>query len=190
MAIASGKAVNTKMAKAASGLIQNTLSLSLSGDPRVDWAKIKRLLRDSLQPEIQRCATNLDYLIAFNRGKLIAGNLAAMWMEHGAYLRAREALEKALVEDQLIAGADDLSGVHVMTIHKSKGKQFDAVIIVREGQQIGLREWRSTMVWRDDPAPHFRSRKILRVAITRAQTRVLLLEPHFPQCPILSPHTL
>lgn len=40
------------------------------------------------------------------------------------------------MEDQLLAGVDDLRGVHVMTIHNSKGKQVDAVIIVRERQRL------------------------------------------------------
>ena len=105
-------------------------------------------------------AGDLNYLIAFNRGKRIAANLSDMWMEEGAYVRAREALDNALMEDQLLSGVDDLRGIHVMTIHKSKGKQFDAVIIVREGQAIGPHQWQSTLVWRDDPAPYIRSRKI------------------------------
>ena len=147
-------------------------------------------MRESDQSEIRRIADNLDYLIAFNRGKRIAANLSAMWINEGAYVRAREALDTALVEDQLLADLEDLRGIHVMTIHKSKGKQFDAVIILREGQRLGPRQWRSTLVWRDDVAPYHRSRKILRVGITRAKNRVLMLEPTYPPCPILTPHTL
>ncbi|MNT75485.1 hypothetical protein D3C72_2143830 [compost metagenome] len=73
-----------------------------------------------------------------------------------------------------------------MTIHKSKGKQFDAVILVREGIRQGAKEFRSSLVWRGDAAPYDRSRKILRVGVTRARRYVLMLEPTFPACPIMS----
>ena len=171
-------------------MVNGARALNLTGDPGRDWTQVKRLLRESDQAEISRIASDLDYLIAFNRGKRIAANLSAMWMDEGAYVRAREALDIALVEDQLLAGVDDLRGIHVMTIHKSKGKQFDAIIIVREGQRLGANQWQSTLVWRDDPAPYHRSRKILRVGITRAKSRVLMLEPFYPVCPILTPHVL
>lgn len=188
--IAAGKEVKTQLGQTVEALVLGARELNLTGNPGEDWIQIKRLLRASDQEKISRIASNLDYLIAFNRGKRIAANLSAMWMSEGAYVHAREALDTALVEDQLLAGMDDLRGIHVMTIHKSKGKQFDAVIIFREGQQLGPQQWRSTLVWRDDAAPYHRSRKILRVGITRAKTRVLMLEPMYPTCPILTPYTL
>lgn len=192
LSLAAGKSVKTQLCCSLETLIQGARELSLTGAPGADWILIKRLLRASDQPNIRRIAENLDFLIAFNRGKRIAANLATMWMVEGAYVRAREALDAALVEDQLLAGIDDLKGIHVMTIHKSKGKQFDAVIILREGRRIGPRsqDWQSSLVWRDDVPPYMRSRKILRVGITRAKNRVILLEPVYPRCPILTPHKL
>jgi hypothetical protein len=106
------------------------------------------------------------------------------------YIDAREAILNALIEDQLLIDTNDLSGIHVMTIHKSKGKQFDAVIIYREGICLGRNQWQSTLVWREDPFPHARSRKILRVGITRAKHHVLMLEPFSPCWPILSAYNL
>jgi DNA helicase-2/ATP-dependent DNA helicase PcrA len=188
--ITRGKIPKAQLPHSLESLIIGARELNLTGDPGTDWGRVKRLLRDSDHAEIKRIASHLDYLIAFNRGKRISGNLSAMWRNEGCYARAREALDSALVEDQLLSGMDDLRGLHVMTIHKSKGKQFDAVIIVREGQPVGANQWRSSLVWRDDPVPYFRSRKILRVGITRAKCRVLVLEPFFPPCPILTPHSL
>ena len=188
--ITSGKDVKAQLPLAIEALINEASAFNWSGDPSQDWIQIKRLLRTSNQEEISRIAGDLDYLITFNRGKRIAANLSAMWMNEGSYIRAREALDNALIEDQLLSGIDDLRGIHVMTIHKSKGKQFDAVIILREGLQVGAREWRSSIVWRDDAPPYHRSRKILRVGITRARSHVLLLEPMYPTCPILTPYHL
>lgn len=188
--IVQGKTARAQLPGAIEFLVNGARALQFTGDPGRDWIQIKRLMRESGQTEISRIVSDMDYLISFNRGKRISANLSAMWITEGAYVRAREALDAALVEDQLLAGIEDLRGIHVMTIHKSKGKQFDAVIIVREGQRIGANQWQSTLVWRDDPAPHHRSRKILRVGITRAKIHALMLEPFYPSCPILTAHKL
>jgi DNA helicase II / ATP-dependent DNA helicase PcrA len=104
-------------------------------------------------------------------------------MRFGAYIDAREALDEALTQEQLISGSDALQGVHVMNMHKCKGKQFDGVILYREPHG-------SPFVWKDDPSPHYKSRRVLHVAITRARCHVLILDEAFSSCPIIAPHTL
>ena len=189
--IRDGKEPHTKLAKDIEKLIKFRINISLTGDPKKDWLQMKNLLRNSNHEELRERARDLDYLTGFNRGERINKNLLELWIEEGAYTRAREALENALVEAQLFSQADILSGIHVMTIHKSKGKQFSAVIIFREGTfRRGSPKPVSSLVWRDDPSPYNRSRQILRVGITRAETHVLLLEPLYPTCPILTPYLL
>jgi len=138
--------------------------------------------------EAARC---LDYLVAFNRGKRISANLASEWSRDGCYTNARSALDSALARDQILDSSDAPEKLQIMTIHKSKGKQFDAVIIVRgvryDQQTAGLV---SSFLWWGDTSPFTRSRKILRVAITRSRVHTLILEPAFPVCPILEGHKL
>ncbi|HHH9240417.1 TPA: 3'-5' exonuclease, partial [Pseudomonas aeruginosa] len=188
--IAAGKPPKTKLARSAEALINGAADLVLTGDPGRDWIQIKTLLYRTGVTEFKQVAEALDYLIAFNRGKRISANLSEMWMTKGAYTSARQGLDNALVQDQLLADGNDTQGIHVMTIHKSKGKQFDAVILVRESIRLGANVFRSSLVWRGDEAPYDRSRKILRVGITRARRYVLMLEPTFPACPIMSEHRL
>ncbi|RUE47690.1 ATP-dependent helicase [Pseudomonas aeruginosa] len=188
--IAGGKPPKTKLARSAEALINGAAGLVLTGDPGRDWIQIKTLLYRTGVTEFKQVAGALDYLIAFNRGKRISASLTEMWMTTGAYTTARQGLDNALVQDQLLADGNDTQGIHVMTIHKSKGKQFDAVILVRESIRQGAREFRSSLVWRGDEAPYNRSRKILRVGITRARRYVLMLEPIFPACPIMSEYRL
>lgn len=184
--IAAGKPPKTNLAKSAEAIISGAADLVLTGDPTRDWILIKTLLYRTGVTEFIQVAGALDYLIAFNRGKRISANLSEMWMTSGAYTKARQGLDNALVQDQLLADGNDTGGIHVMTIHKSKGKQFDAVILVRESIRQGAREFRSSLVWRGDAPPYDRSRKILRVGVTRARRYVLMLEPAFPACPIMS----
>ena len=80
-------------------------------------------------------------------------------------------------------------GLQVMNFHKAKGKQFDGVILVREARRTGPAV-ESSFVWRGDPAPYPKSRRVLRVGITRAKVHTLILDPLWPQCPLLKGHKL
>lgn len=170
-------------------MMDHLRSQELTGDPARDWIHIKKALRASGDVEISKVAKNLDYLVAFNRGKRISAGLGLIWQRDGQYTRAREALDLAMAQEQIMDGVDDPGGLQVMTIHKSKGKQFDGVIIAREGRHDG-ESMVSSFVWWGDEPPYHRSRKILRVAITRAKFHVLILEQIYPSCPILNAHTL
>jgi DNA helicase-2/ATP-dependent DNA helicase PcrA len=134
-------------------------------------------------------AGHLDYLVAFNRGKRISANLVARWDLNQSYTQAREAVDIALTQDLIVDGADDPDGVQVMTIHKSKGKQFDGVVVLRRERHDGTK-LTSNLVWRGDLAPYPRSRKILMVGVTRARVHTLVAQSAWPICPILGPHRL
>jgi DNA helicase II / ATP-dependent DNA helicase PcrA len=100
----------------------------MTGDPRKDWGTVKRLVQAPGEDWFGDMASELDYLIAFGRGRRIAEGLSSVWLEHGAHLRARAVLDNALLRDQLLAGAQAESGIYVMNTHKARGKQFDGVL--------------------------------------------------------------
>ena len=161
-----------------------------TGDPRLDWLRVKEAIRSCTDARISSLAGHLDYLVAFGRGRFLAAGLLSCWTRSGTYAGARIAFDAALAQDSILGSSQNLDGVHVMNVHRAKGKQFDAVIIVRKGVPTRDRQWRSSFVWRDDAAPYHRSRKILRVAITRARKHVLILDPAYPLCPLLRGHVL
>jgi len=162
---------------------------TLSGDPGRDWIMVKKLLRASGDAKLIQIAKHLDYLVAFKRGKRISAGLMEVWQRDGQYTNAREVLDAALAQDQVVDGIDDPDGVQLMTIHKAKGKQFDGVIVIRQSHHNG-RRLMSTFVWKGDDPPYARSRKILRVAVTRAKVHTMILDPVWPRCPILGGHSL
>jgi DNA helicase-2/ATP-dependent DNA helicase PcrA len=104
-------------------------------------------------------------------------------LQHAAYPGAREALDTALTQDQLLSGGEELRGIHVMNMHKCKGKQFDGVILYRQ-------QYHSPFVWRDEAAPYQASRRLLHMAITRARLHVLILDEVYSTCPIIDQYTL
>lgn len=187
--IRSGKVLNIKLANALRGLISALAAADFSGDPAEDWLTVKRSLRATNQGELTHVAAQLDFLVAFRRGHRVSALLAAEWLRDGAYTRARAALDQALAQEQMLDGVEFPNGLQVMTFHKSKGKQFDGVIIVREARRIGP-VVESSFVWRGDVDPFPKSRRVLRVGITRAKVHTLILDPHWPDCPILAGHKL
>ncbi|MDH6152624.1 MULTISPECIES: UvrD-helicase domain-containing protein [Paraburkholderia] len=189
LAARAGKVSKAKFVQSVLAIMDELRGEAFSGDPGRDWTHIKGALRAVGDADLTDVAKSLDYLVAFNRGKRISGGLGAVWMRDGQYTRAREVLDIALAQDQILGGIDDPLGVQVMTIHKAKGKQFDGVIVVREGRHDG-QEMASSFVWWGDEPPYHRSRKILRVAITRAKAHALVLGPIYPACPIVGPHKL
>ena len=153
------------------------------GDPWVDWLRVKDVVRNSDDRRLAKIASHLDYLVAFGRGRFLASNLLGCWMQTATYAGARAAFDSALAQDLILETSQNLGGIHVMTIHRAKGKQFDGVIVVRKSVPIGQRQWRSSFVWRDDMYPYPRSRKILRVGITPSKKACSDLRPGIPSVP-------
>ncbi|QRO31676.1 UvrD-helicase domain-containing protein [Chromobacterium violaceum] len=187
--IRGGKAININIANALRSLISGLSLAGFRGDPAEDWKTVKHALRAANQGELTRVADQMDFLVAFRRGHRISAALSAEWLRDGAYTNARTALDQALAQEQILDGVEPPMGLQVMNFHKAKGKQFDGVIIVREARQTGTAV-ESSFVWRGDMAPYHKSRRVLRVGITRAKVHTLILDPLWPVCPILKGHKL
>lgn len=187
--IRSGKVPTINLVKALHSVIARICDEGFAGDPAADWLFVKHTLHATGQAELTRAASQLDFLVAFQRGDRISGALSDEWLRDGAYTRARSALDTALAQDQILNGLEEPPGLQVMNIHKAKGKQFDGVILVRELRHTGSRP-ESSFVWRGDVDPYPKSRRLIRVGATRAQRRLLILNPVWPACPVLRGHQL
>ena len=143
--------------------------LALSGDPPSDWLRA----RDVLKPiaNLAEIMTSVRFVRLFRARDEIAEPLRSQWTRSGDYGDAqgivRRALDLRLVQD---LNADP-AGVVLMTLHKSKGKEFDGVVIV-EGLYRGkfFDEARES-------APFEATRRLLRVGITRARSKVVIVRP-------------
>lgn len=164
-------------------LINDLHTHVFSGDPRKDWITVRNKLRDIGNGVCSEIAAYSEQLIAFQRGQRIASELTRLWQSQGTYRGAREALDAALAQEQLFAGGDDLQGIHVMTVHKSKAKEFDAVVIFDDPKS-------SPLVYCKESAPFRRSRRLLRVGITRARHQVLVLSDVSDPSTLLVGHNL
>lgn len=163
----------------ASEIANKVHSLVLTGDPGEDWLAIRRILFEAASPEFQQVSEDAKYLRLLNRGAQLRSRLGEIWRRNGNYSGASIAVKDALLQEHFSASSRNWTGVHVMTIHKSKGKEFDEVIIY-EGVFQG-RVVRAKATDRDVE----QSRLALRVAVTRAMQRVTILTPERDPCPLL-----
>ncbi|HAU2307380.1 TPA: ATP-dependent helicase [Legionella pneumophila] len=150
-----------------------------SGNPSKDWLLVRNMLKTSKNKDLHEVATAVEYLMVFNRKKIISMGLSASWQSYGSYESARNVVDTALTQSLLMSDDNDSFGLHVMTMHKSKGKQFDGVILFHEDKICPFTTY-------GDRAPYEKSRKLLRVAVTRAKKHVLFLTDAFNPPEILS----
>ena len=139
------------------------------------------LFGSALTHRLDSKTNDLDFLVEFI--PLQPGELTELWQTHGNYRGARIALDDAIAVDQLLSGGNDLDGIQVMTAHKAKGKEFDAVVIFDDPNSCPL-------IYCKEPAPYRRSRKLARVAITRARHHVLILTDASHSSALLDGHRL
>lgn len=188
--IRAGKPAKVNIVKALRGVLAALRGTPFTGDPPADWLLAKRALRESGEAALVRAARQLDFMVAFQRGHRISAALSAEWLRDGAYSHARDTLDAALAQEQILDGTEPPRGIQVMNWHKAKGKQFDTVILLREPRfgVDGKRE--SSFVWRGDEPPYPKSRRLVRVAATRARDHLIILNPNWPACPLLKGHLL
>ncbi len=152
--------------------------LQLSGDPAADWLHIRGLLAASSADALRLVATDARYLRLLHRGSVLRTNLGALWRAQGGYRGAEEAVRSALLHEHFATAQKDWRGIHLMTIHKSKGKEFDEVIIYDGIYQRIARN-------PDDEKAYAQGLLALRVGVTRAIRRTSILTPKSDPCPFL-----
>jgi len=158
-------------------LVSTVRQIVLTGDPISDWRLVRAALADSPREELKHVAREARHLRLLQRGAQIEGRLAETWRAHGTYRDARDHLAAAVIEDQFAATTRPHRGVTVMTIHKSKGKEFDEVIVFEGVYQRYLPT---------NGGDRVRSARFnLHVAATRAKRSVVLMTPLQDPCPLL-----
>lgn len=154
-------------------------NLRLSGNPEADWTAVRELIAASTAPQVARVAEDARFLRLLHRGSALRTSLSEMWRTQGDYVGAEAALSEALLQEHFVAAQKEWRGLHVMTIHKAKGKEFDEVVIY-EGTYTGR-----IVAANADARRIAQSRLALRVAVTRAIRRTTIVTPQRDGCQFL-----
>lgn len=152
---------------------------SLSGSPEEDWAEMQEMIATSTAPQVARVAEDARFLRLLHRGSALRTALSEMWRTRGDYAGAEAAVREAMLQEHFAAAQKDWRGLHLMTIHKAKGKEFDEVVIY-EGSFSGR-----ILTANADSRRIAQSRLALRVAVTRAIRRATIVTPQRDGCPFL-----
>ena len=155
------------------------MGLDLTGDPEADWLAVRHLIDGPGHRKLKLVAEDARFIRLLNRGTQLRENLIARWRANGSYAGAREIVSGALLQEHFSASTRVWAGVNVMTIHKSKGKEFDEVIVF-EGSRAGR-------LLRDNATACDleQARLALRVAVTRARKRTTVLTPKWASSVLL-----
>jgi DNA helicase-2/ATP-dependent DNA helicase PcrA len=144
----------------------------LSGDPVADWQRVRGLFQ--AHNDLRELFGQVRMVRLFRATDALATALGGLWAESGTYGRAAQGVRRVLDQERLIGAEREPRSCTLMTLHKSKGKEFDGVVIV-EG-------FRGGALLRPDEAPDYAgSRRLLRVGITRARKLVVLVRPQGAQ---------
>jgi DNA helicase-2/ATP-dependent DNA helicase PcrA len=174
-----GKSALTNTAKAIIATYDE--GLRLTGNPVTDWRIARARLHGSEQlAEVFGKARLLRLLHATDA---LAWGLNNIWDGRVSYPGAAETVRRILAEDQIAGRSVEPHPVTLMNMYKSKGKEFDAVIIVEGLHQAKLLDpgWDLKRV--------MQQRRVLRVAITRARHAVIFIRPRdaMPLTPTVAP---
>ena len=154
--------------KAGKALVDAASSLSLSGDVVEDWKTARQVLADA--GTLSEVFREAKLVRLFRATDAIGEGLGTLWLARGNYLGASELVKRVLDGQRMIGAERDHRGCTLMNIHKSKGKEFDGVVLI-EGTYSGV-----FFDQRETP-PHIKTRRLLRVAITRARHFVTIIRP-------------
>lgn len=144
--------------------------VQFSGDPVGDW-KIARAVID-VTHGLEELGRAVRLVRLFRATDALATGLGSLWRTAGVYQGASSLIRRVLERERLLGADLAPRGCILMNFHKSKGKEFDGVIIVERKYrgEIFNENW-------ENP-PFVEARRVLRVAITRAREKVFILRHH------------
>ncbi|WP_286843559.1 MULTISPECIES: UvrD-helicase domain-containing protein [Sphingobacterium] len=157
-------------------IIADRTNITFTGSPDKDWLLVRDLFQDS-KHEILRCIyEDAIYLRLLNKGAILLEKLSENWRTTQSYQLASYLVEEALTKEHFAMTNRNYSGVFVMNLHKSKGKEFDEVII--------WEELYNPIVSPDSKRTE-QDKLVLRVAVTRAKKLTSFLTPAGQPCILL-----
>lgn len=166
-AVRAGNGSATKLVIAIRTLLPKLANFE--GSPMQDWLKVRRALEESGQSELVKVGEYVRFLRLLRRGSAIEDALADLWRRNGRYEGAIEAVESALLKEQLLDSVRPEAKVTVMNMHQLKGREFDAVVVVEDQHR--------TFLGQDSEPPYMDTRRLLQVAITRARYHAAVVMP-------------
>jgi DNA helicase-2/ATP-dependent DNA helicase PcrA len=153
--------------------------IRFTGNPIDDWVSVRKMFEECDEEHLKQVGIDASYLRLLRRGAVLGSGLSTLWKTQLSYLGAGGLVRSALAQEHFATATTAWRGVHVMTIHKAKGKEFDEVIVF-EGPF-----WGKFVRTGSTPKDIGQSRLTLRVAVTRARKLATIFTPERDACQLL-----
>ncbi|MFE7244869.1 UvrD-helicase domain-containing protein [Streptomyces sp. NPDC057580] len=170
-ALVAGKVIRSKCVKAIAAAFDT--GIAFIGQPVADWKVARERLNGS--SELDEVLKNARLLRLLNATDALAWALTDSWDGASSYVGAAAAVRSVLSAEAVNASQQPIEPVSLMSMHRSKGKEFDGVVIFEHPYAGRLLD----PTW--DPERILAQRRLLRVAITRARSFVLFVRPQGSQ---------
>jgi DNA helicase-2/ATP-dependent DNA helicase PcrA len=144
-------------------IVKSIEEIEYTGIPQTDWLKVRKLLEHCSNPILKDIFEDSKYLRLLNKGALLGERLAETWRQNQQYANAKNAIKDALLQEHFSMSNRSYHGIFVMTLHKSKGKEFDEVIIWED-------KYHSIVPYNPTPGAIEQARYLMRVGVTRARS--------------------
>lgn len=165
--VAGGETPRIKAAKDL--VVAHNAEIRLLGDPVTDWKTARRVIQ-AIEP-LAELFREVRLVRLFRATDALAAGLRERWLASGSYAGVSVLVKRILEQERLIAVERDPRGCVLMNIHKSKGKEFDGVVLIEGAFKSSFFDERT------EAAPFERSRRLVRVGLTRARTLVTVVRP-------------
>ena len=161
------KRPKTNCVKALVGIIETLENDGFLGSPTKDWLTVRKAFEKAGVDHLTKTAEFASYLRLLRRGSLIEEELTSLWRTSGNYVGAEEALDRAILQDQLLDSGRESASISVMNMHQLKGLEYDGVLLVEDQYQ--------NFRGREAEPPYMETRRLLQVSLTRARNYALVL---------------
>lgn len=165
--VATGEGPHINAAKALVAVYK--AGIDLVGEPVADWKAARWVLHDI--PALNELFREVRLVRLFRATDALASGLGERWLALSSYAGASELVKRILEQERLVAAERDPQGCILMNMHKAKGKEFDGVVLVEGAFKSSFFDERN------EQPPFERSRRLLRVGLTRARTLVTIVRP-------------
>ncbi len=162
-----GKRPKTKCVEALIRIVEALENDGFIGSPTTDWLMVRKAFEKADVEHLTKTAEFARYLRLLRRGSLIEEELTSLWRTSGSYVGAEKALDRAILQDQLLDSSKEPASISVMNMHQLKGREYDGVLLVEDQYQ--------NFRGRETEPPYMETRRLLQVALTRAKHYALVL---------------
>jgi len=133
------------------------------------------MFEQASHPSLRDVFDDAKYLRLLNKGALLSSRLSESWRINQDYSGAKNAIRDALVQEHFSMSHRTWNGIFVMTLHKSKGKEFNEVIIWED-------QYQSIVPYMANSVAIEQAKLVLRVGVTRAKQMTTICTPAKSPC--------